>query len=128
MRISECFDAFALPRGRARLALAGLGMLDCLPMDHPDSEALVKAANLEDAETIQSLLNRGVPVDARNKTGWTALMAVANKGNFELVRDLVARGADVDARNNNGWTALMWATLHFHMVIVRFMELVLDLV
>ena len=63
-------------------------------MNEEKGEALVRAANTEDVVALQDQLGQGVPVDSRNKTGWTPLMAVANKGNLELVQLLAERGAD----------------------------------
>ncbi|HQN80448.1 MAG TPA: ankyrin repeat domain-containing protein, partial [Kiritimatiellia bacterium] len=68
-------------------------------MNEQDCAPLIKAANALDEEMIPSLMERGMPVDARNKTGWTPLMCVANKGHLELVRYFVDRGADINARN-----------------------------
>ena len=90
-------------------------------------------------ETLQSLIDRGVDVNATNKHGETALMIACHKGNVEVINVLlnagansnitddsgetcihhacsketlqaiISHGADVNAVNNNGKTALMKA-------------------
>lgn len=42
----------------------------------------------------------GLPLDAKDKQGNTALMLAAYRGHVETVRTLIGLGADVDLRNN----------------------------
>lgn len=69
-------------------------------------DALVRAANDGDIAKVESLLDAGVPVDARDSKGQTAMMAAAMRGHVELLERLVKRGAYVDAMAPNGGTAL----------------------
>jgi len=50
-------------------------------------------------ETVELLLDLGVPVDAQNLDGQTALMGAAHKGRNDVVELLVARGADLALRD-----------------------------
>lgn len=45
-------------------------------------------------------VDHGLPVDAQDEEGNTALMLAAYRGHPETVRALVERGADVNLRNN----------------------------
>ena len=58
-------------------------------------------------ELLVALLDKGVNVNARTKTGWTALHSVVRfEALEEITRMLLKRGADVTIRDNSGWTAL----------------------
>jgi ankyrin repeat protein len=50
-------------------------------------------------ETIERLVDLGVPVDAQNLDGQTALMGAAHKGRNDVIELLVARGADLALRD-----------------------------
>jgi ankyrin repeat protein len=50
-------------------------------------------------ETVELLLDLGVPVNAQNLDGQTALMGAAHKGRNDVVELLVARGADLALRD-----------------------------
>ena len=45
-------------------------------------------------------VDHGLPVDAQDEAGNTALMLAAYRGHPETVRALIERGADVNLRNN----------------------------
>lgn len=73
------------------------------------NEQLIDAARDGDYEAVESLLNAGVDVDAKDNDGWTALMWAAGLGRERIVRLLLNAGADVNAKNKYGSTALMSA-------------------
>ncbi|KAA0168611.1 hypothetical protein FNF27_07123 [Cafeteria roenbergensis] len=56
--------------------------------------------------TVGLLLDRGADVEARNKSGWTAVMVAARNGHESTVGLLLDRGADVKATNSAGNSAL----------------------
>jgi FOG: Ankyrin repeat len=56
-------------------------------------------------------LNRGVPVNARDSSGRTALMITAENGHSDATKYLLERGADINAQDANGRTALIGAVL-----------------
>ena len=70
----------------------------------PDSSELVDAAARGDVERVRRLLAEGVPVDARNGNGRTAVTAAALGDHVDVARVLIDAGADVDhqdtERNN----------------------------
>ncbi|MET9594272.1 ankyrin repeat domain-containing protein [Streptomyces sp. NPDC006516] len=51
------------------------------------------------SEELLEFFDHGLPLDAQDPEGNTALMLAAYHGRTETVRALVARGADVDLRN-----------------------------
>ncbi len=65
---------------------------------------LLKAVKENNIDTVRSLLDKGVDVNAKDKGGRTALMLASRQS---VVRALLAAGADVNERDNSGVTALM---------------------
>lgn len=71
------------------------------------NKQLLKAAGDGDTSKVQSLLDRGADVHAKNWSDWTPLHEAASEGRTETAQLLLERGADVDAKDNrNGWTPL----------------------
>jgi ankyrin repeat protein len=71
---------------------------------------LFDAARSGDTDVLKSLLARGVPVDARDERGSTALILAAYYGHADAVRALLAAGAAPDLGDSaRGNTALMGA-------------------
>ncbi len=96
----------ALSRGRSDLArwLAW-------PLWQPPGRALrdadlPAAAAAGDRNAVQSLLELGLPLDARDAQGCTALIRAAGGGFGDIALLLLARGADADTRSVSGMTAL----------------------
>jgi hypothetical protein len=56
-------------------------------------------------EAVRLLLDRGVPINAANNAGNTALHAAVARGD-KVVKLLAERGADLQAKNKAGFTAL----------------------
>ena len=73
------------------------------------TERLFAAAEEGDPAAVRAAVAAGVPVDAADPFGRTALMLTAAGGHDEAARTLLAEGADVHARSQTGWTALMFA-------------------
>src|SRR6478736_1295606 len=70
----------------------------------PESGELVDAAARGDVERVRRLLADGVPVDARDSSGRTAVTAAALGDHVDVARVLIDAGADVDiqdAERNN---------------------------
>ena len=76
---------------------------------HPRAVELCNAALNGNKKLVQELLDAGVPVDATNNEGDTALMYAARRGHKEISLFLIDANAQIDAKNNDGRTALMWA-------------------
>ncbi len=73
------------------------------------SNPLLGAAELGEIDKVKELLGQGVPVDAKDHDGWTALMKATYEGHRHIVEELIARGADVNTQENAGWSSLMMA-------------------
>jgi uncharacterized protein len=117
MRLSE-------QQVRTYLLLLCAGILAWATWHHLYSpEALFLAATRGDATQVRAVLDRGVPVDARDALGKsTALIHAASRGHLRAVETmtvLLDRGADVNAKNVFGNTALMLAASKNHVREVR---------
>jgi ankyrin repeat protein len=100
----------AAEHNRSRRVLAMLTELGADPEAHlgDGRTALMLAAAQGNLSSIRFLLDRGVPVDARDTQGETALMIAARTTTVtQAIRALVDGGADVNARRSDGMTALM---------------------
>src|SRR5438270_7286212 len=73
------------------------------------SSSLLAAAADGKTGEVQALLEKGVPVDARDKKDRTPLMLAAQHGRADTVRLLLAKGAHADARDRMGYTAFALA-------------------
>lgn len=80
--------------------------------------ALVRAARLGYAGSVDALLAAKANVNARSPVGDSALMAAALNGHLDIVKKLRARGAEID---NPGWTALIYAATGGHDAIVEYL-------
>ena len=78
---------------------AGTSATECI-------ETAPDAARNGDLKGIQSCLDVGWDVNAKNNDGYTALHAAAGMGNVDAIAALIKAGADVNAKNNGGRTAL----------------------
>ncbi|HVU24087.1 MAG TPA: ankyrin repeat domain-containing protein [Opitutus sp.] len=58
---------------------------------------MITAAAEGDVGAVKALLDHGIPADARNREGKTALYCAAVGGSSEIARFLISRGADVNA-------------------------------
>lgn len=81
--------------------------------------ALMSATQSGQTGTVQSLLQKGVKVDAIGKDGGTALMLASQDGHTDTVLLLLVHGAHVDTQDTEGMTALHLACLEGHTDIVR---------
>jgi len=50
---------------------------------------------------IKKLLKEGVNINAKDSSGWTALIWASRDGHIEVVRELIERGADINAKAND---------------------------
>ncbi len=67
------------------------------------------AMTQKNPDVVKLLLNAGASVDAKAKSGETALMLAACAGNSEIVEILLQAGADFTVRDNKGQSAMMLA-------------------
>ncbi len=73
-------------------------------MSDKDFVNLWKSGNVSE---IEEAINNGVNVNAKNNTGFTALMWAIDKGCTEIAELLINSGADVNVKSNKGITALI---------------------
>ena len=69
--------------------------------DSVSNQALLAAADRDDAAGVTAALDAGAAIDARDDHGQTALLLAVQHDNLRLARDLVARGADINAQALN---------------------------
>jgi ankyrin repeat protein len=74
------------------------------------------------AEVVKTLLDADADVNAKDKSGVTALMVAACAGHTEMVETLLDAGADVNAKGEVGFTALMFAAQEGHTEIVEILK------
>jgi uncharacterized protein len=70
---------------------------------------LIEAASSGNAERVRELLAAGVPVDARNPDGGTALLLATRANHPEVAKILIAAGADVNAKDAIKDTPFLYA-------------------
>ncbi|KAI6226040.1 CAMK/DAPK/DAPK protein kinase, variant [Aphelenchoides besseyi] len=71
-----------------------------------DETALHCAASRGHLECVQSLLESGAPMDARDLTGRTALHHTLSRSHTDIALLLITKGCNVDIADKNGDTAL----------------------
>ncbi len=82
-------------------------------------QSLHEATLLTEVDVCKFLLKFGVPLDARNELGQTALMIAAEAGHRELIELYLAYDASLDLIDSDGHTALMLAASKGHSIIVQ---------
>jgi ankyrin repeat protein len=80
---------------------------------HGGADALIGAAYLCDSKMAHELLKRGVPVNAADVRGVTALMEAPSQrcADGAMVQLLLDAGADPNAKNKDGFNALLAAAM-----------------
>jgi outer membrane protein assembly factor BamB len=106
-----------MPRETAGLFLV---LLAVLPVAADEKEELWAAARKGDAKAVESLLAKGVDVNAKTPYGATALVYAAGAGHLDAVKVLLKHKADVDAKDTFYKTnALGWALSKRHFEVVK---------
>ncbi len=72
---------------------------------------LIKAIKRGDVESIRSLIESGVDVNAPNEQGLTPLCIAAGKGNTQVLNVLIDAGVDVNKPSLTGFSPLSWAVM-----------------
>ncbi|WP_206862530.1 ankyrin repeat domain-containing protein [Lysobacter changpingensis] len=89
-----------------------------LPRRPLQAQDIPAAAIVGDADAVRRLLDLGLPVDATDTQGCTALLRAAGGGHRAVVDLLLARGADPQRTANSGATPLSAAVSMRHADIV----------
>ena len=92
-------DRFTRGGINALMAAAGLGTTE------EDTTGRYKTQS-EAIAAIQLLLEKGLPINATDANGRTALHGAALQGYDDVIEFLVASGGDLDVKDANGFTAL----------------------
>jgi Ankyrin repeats (3 copies)/Ankyrin repeats (many copies)/Ankyrin repeat len=83
---------------------------------------LHSAADFENFEVVQKLIEYDADIEARDNDGWTPLYWASEGRHFKdgsVLRLLLERGADVNARADDGSTSLHEASKHGALGVVR---------
>ena len=84
-----------------------------------EEKKLFSAAERGHTETIKSLLDEAVDVNAKDHNGSTALHHAALNGHTETVKLLLDEGADINVKNNYGTHVIHYAAHNGHTEIVK---------
>jgi ankyrin repeat protein len=79
----------------------------------------VDAIHRGSIEDLETLIDGGADIDARDGHGQTALMLAAAEGRGDVVRWLIERGAALNHTAKFGLSALMLAVIRGHTDVVR---------
>ena len=110
---------YSLPRIMRKLVLDGA---DVNSKDIYGKTPLIVVINFsihEHVEDVQFLLDHGAEVNARDDSGFTALMYASGRARVQTVQALLDNGADLEAQNGNGETALILASSVRHTEMVH---------
>lgn len=84
------------------------------------SESPLHAAAAKDAvETIEKLLSEGVKIDARDRTGATALLVATHGNKIAAAKALIDAGADVNAKDKISDSPYLYAGARGHLEILK---------
>lgn len=77
------------------------------------------AAKEGDLKRIQTLIEKGTNINAKDENDLTALHYAAIEGHRSIGELLVDKGADINAQNQKGWTPLNYAVFHGKKKIIE---------
>src|ERR1043166_7202158 len=102
------------------LCLFGCNSAKRVTTTSPETDALLRAARLGNADSVKALLaSPNVDVNGVDADGNTALIEAARFGHDDVVQALLIAKADVNVKNKQGKTALMLASEGGHDDCVR---------
>jgi len=84
--------------------------------------ALNWAAWYNRAAAVQLLIEKGAPLEAENRTGFTPLHHAAEAGSLDAARILLANGADPNHGNNEGRLPAETARANLHIDVAELIE------
>jgi len=103
--------------------LTAMTILIFCPVVHGDQDAaLIEAVVKNDLTQVQSLLEKGVDVNAKDNVGVSALIGTSFEGHLDVAKLLVEKGADVNIKSTNGDTALLAASAKDHTKIMELLK------
>mmetsp|Transcript_17459 Transcript_17459/g.33122 ORF Transcript_17459/g.33122 Transcript_17459/m.33122 type:complete len:179 (-) Transcript_17459:142-678(-) len=90
-------------------------------VDISDSSQIVTWARNRDFEKLKRGIKRGANIEAKDRSGYTALHEAADHGYLEIARYLVEQKANIESRDQRGDTALAWAAYSGHFDVVQYL-------
>ncbi|KAF3930612.1 hypothetical protein ABW19_dt0205145 [Dactylella cylindrospora] len=84
-----------------------------------DPDGLFAAVKNGNARLVESLIDKGANIEARNSIGGTALSMAVTQGNLHIVLELMRKSADLEARDAEDRTPLMLAVQHQSNVVAK---------
>ena len=107
------------PRDRSSLSKVSRGVREDTLAALPPQTKLWRAVYTRNIELLQTALEEGADVNAKDKIGSTPLQMSAEHGHLEVVRALIEARAEVNAKTNCGWFTLHWSAAKGHLEVVR---------
>jgi ankyrin repeat protein len=107
-KIDNLFDSITSTNGRFEKLLNNRG-IDVHALNREGNSLLYVAAEKNQIDKINFLLDNGIDVNIRNERGITPLNIACDKNALAAVQLLIDRGADVNTRTNRGNTPLSCA-------------------
>ena len=99
-----------------------LGTLGAIIYAYFSRETLHETAKTGDIKPLQTLLEQGADVNARNKYGDTPLHYAVSNGHTEIAQLLINKGADINAKMKTGQTALDLAKNWGHTELIALLQ------
>lgn len=107
-KIENLFDSITSTNGRFEKLLNNRGH-NVNAVNDEGNSLLYVAAEKNQIDKINFLLDNGADINIKNERGATPLNAACDKNALEAVQLLIDRGADVNTRTNRGSTPLVCA-------------------
>jgi ankyrin repeat protein len=71
---------------------------------------------------VKYLIEKGADVNAKNKSGWTALHFASSEGQLKIVQCLMEEGANINAEDKSKMTALNLARKNVQLEVVQYLS------
>jgi hypothetical protein len=113
--------AGAIARGIGLSSAVSQGSKPKYTLNEKETERLQKA-DPKEFPVIAALLNKPIPVNAKDRQGNTLLFYMASAGDAPRVKYLLSKGADPQCKNANGCTPLSCAKAKGHREVVSLLE------
>lgn len=93
----------------------------CIAQPSKQEDKFIAYAANGELEKIEAYIKKGINVNAKNKSKWTALAYACKYNHIEIVKLLINSGADVDIAVNTGSTPLHIALNEGNIEIAEFL-------
>lgn len=86
---------------------------------HPDNFQAVKAVRINEASTLENLLNKGLSPNLEDSHHNPIISLAASKGHVDIVKLLLKKGANINSKTSNNELLISWASEDGHTDIVK---------